>query len=45
MGHVPEGVVAEVVIVKVVELVGLQLAAENEAVPPKGSPETEKPTG
>ncbi len=45
MGNVPVGVATEVAMVKVVEQLGLQLAAENEAVAPEGSPETEKLTG
>ncbi len=45
IGNVPVGVEREVVMVKVVEHVGLQLVGENEAVAPVGSPETEKLTG
>ena len=45
MGNVPAGVEEEVAMVKVVVQVGLQLAAENEAVAPEGSPEAEKETG
>ncbi len=45
MGKVPAGVIAEVVMVKVVVQVGLQLVGKNEAVAPEGSPETEKLTG
>ncbi len=45
MGNVPLGVIAEVVTVKVVVHVGLQLVGAKEAVAPVGSPETEKLTG
>jgi hypothetical protein len=40
MADVPPGVELVVLIVKVEEQVGLQLAAENEAVAPEGKPTT-----
>ena len=44
MADVPAGVEPLVLIVKVEEQVGLQLAEENEAVDPEGKPATEKVT-
>jgi hypothetical protein len=45
MVDVPAGVVADVVMVSVVEQVGLQEASEKLADAPLGSPDTVKPTG